>query len=77
MKIETKKFCVREGKPVKLKKWPARVKPFYKSKEDYKTILETHIQELSARQSLLYAFNRYALLLIFQAMDAAGQGRRD
>ena len=73
MKIETKKFCVREGKPVKLKKWPARVKPFYKSKEDYKTILETHIQELSARQSLLYAFNRYALLLIFQAMDAAGK----
>jgi PPK2 family polyphosphate:nucleotide phosphotransferase len=28
---------------------------------------------LSARQSLLYADNRYALLLIFQAMDAAGK----
>jgi PPK2 family polyphosphate:nucleotide phosphotransferase len=73
MKIDIKKFRVREGKTVKLKKWPTKVKSFYKSKDDYKTILETHIQELSARQSLLYADNRYSLLLIFQAMDAAGK----
>ncbi len=73
MKIESNKFRVREGEKVKLKKWPTKVKPFYKSKEDYKTILETHIKELSARQSLLYADNRYSLLLIFQAMDAAGK----
>ena len=49
------------------------MKPFYKSKEHYRTILEAHIKELSARQSLLYAYDRYALLLIFQAMDAAGK----
>jgi PPK2 family polyphosphate:nucleotide phosphotransferase len=73
MKIESKKFRVREGEKVKLKKWPTKVKPFYKSKEDYKTVLETHIQKLSARQSLLYAYDRYAVLLIFQAMDAAGK----
>ena len=54
-------------------KWPTRIKPFYKSKDDYNTILETHIQELNERQSLLYADNRYSLLLIFQAMDAAGK----
>ncbi len=73
MKIESKKFRVREGEKVKLKKWPTKTKLFYKSKENYKTILETHIKELSARQSLLYAHDRYALLLIFQAMDAAGK----
>ena len=73
MKIESEQFRVREGKPVRLKKWPTRIKPFYKSKEDYKTVLETHIEELSGRQSLLYADNRYSLLLIFQAMDAAGK----
>jgi PPK2 family polyphosphate:nucleotide phosphotransferase len=73
MKIEIKKFRVREGESVKLKKWPTKTKPFYKSKDDYKTILETHIKELTARQSLLYADNRYSLLLIFQAMDAAGK----
>jgi PPK2 family polyphosphate:nucleotide phosphotransferase len=73
MKIESKQFRVREGETVKLKKWPTKVKPFYKSKEDYQAVLEKHIQELSARQSLLYADNRHALLLIFQAMDAAGK----
>jgi PPK2 family polyphosphate:nucleotide phosphotransferase len=73
MKIESEAFRVREGEKVKLKKWPTKTRPFYKSKEEYKTILETHIEELSARQSLLYADNRYSLLLIFQAMDAAGK----
>jgi len=73
MKIESNKFRISEGESVKLKQWPTKVRPFYKSKEDYKTILETHIRDLSARQSLLYADNRYALLLIFQAMDAAGK----
>jgi PPK2 family polyphosphate:nucleotide phosphotransferase len=73
MKIESKQFRVREGETVKLKKWPTKVKPFYKSKEDYKNLLEAHTRELSARQSLLYADNRYSLLLIFQAMDAAGK----
>ena len=73
MKIESKKFRVREGEQVRLKKFPTNVKPFYKSKEDYKTILESHTKELSARQSLLYAGNHYSLLLIFQAMDAAGK----
>ena len=50
-----------------------QVKPFYKSKEHYQQILAEHIHELSGRQDLLYADNRYALLLIFQAMDAAGK----
>jgi PPK2 family polyphosphate:nucleotide phosphotransferase len=73
MNINSNDFRLPAGKKVKLKKWPTRTKAFYKSKEDYKTILETHIQELSARQSLLYADNRHSLLLIFQAMDAAGK----
>ena len=36
-------------------------------------ILSAHVKELSAQQELLYASNRYALLIIFQAMDAAGK----
>jgi len=73
MKIDIKPFRVPEGRKVDLKHWPTKVKPFYKSKEDYETILAKHIELLSARQSLLYAHDRYALLLIFQAMDAAGK----
>jgi len=73
MKISTKEFRVREGDKVNLKQWPTKVKPFYKSDEHYKELLAAHIKELSERQGLLYAHNRYALLLIFQAMDAAGK----
>src|ERR1017187_6743039 len=73
MKIESKAFRVREGEKVKLKKWPTKVKPFYKSKEHYQKLLEAHTREMSARQGLFYAHDRYALLVIFQAMDAAGK----
>ena len=73
MKIHSKPFRVREGEKVKLKQWPTKVKPFYQLKDDYQKTLAAHIKELSALQSLLYASNRHALLLIFQAMDAAGK----
>ncbi len=49
------------------------MKPFYASKQDYQKIIQEHIEELSSKQNLQYASNRYALLLIFQGMDAAGK----
>jgi PPK2 family polyphosphate:nucleotide phosphotransferase len=73
MKIKSKDFRVRPGAKVKLKKWPTKVKPFCKSKKQYKQLLEAHVEELSSLQQLHYASNRYALLLIFQGMDAAGK----
>jgi PPK2 family polyphosphate:nucleotide phosphotransferase len=73
MKIKSNDFRVQEGEPVDLKKWPTRVKPAYKSKKKYKKHLEEHVEELSELQRLHYASNRYSVLLIFQAMDAAGK----
>lgn len=73
MKIKSRDFQVQEGDKVNLKKWPTRVKPLYKSKEQYQKLLESQVSELSALQQLHYASNRYAVLLIFQAMDAAGK----
>ena len=73
MKIHAKDFRVAEGDTVDLKKWPTKVDPVYTSKDQYKVILEGHIEKLSAQQQLLYADNRHAVLLIFQAMDAAGK----
>ena len=73
VKIKPKHFRVPVGKEVRLKKWPTRVKPFYASKAQYARLLEEHIRELSRLQGLLYAHNRYSLLVIFQAMDAAGK----
>ncbi len=61
------------GKKVDLDKWPTLVKPVYKSKKEYNKLLQDQVEELSSLQRLHYASNRYAVLLIFQAMDAAGK----
>jgi len=73
MKIDPDDFRVKEGHTVALRNWPTKVKPVYKSKEHYHEILAAHVAQLSALQELLYASDRYAILLIFQAMDAAGK----
>jgi PPK2 family polyphosphate:nucleotide phosphotransferase len=73
MSIDVSRFRVPEGKRVDLKKWPTKVKPFYDSKEHYRLLLADHVDQLAERQDTLYAHDRYALLLIFQAMDAAGK----
>jgi PPK2 family polyphosphate:nucleotide phosphotransferase len=73
MKIPLKPFRVKEGDRVDLKQWPTKVKRFYQSKDDYDRLLAKHREEMSGLQTLLYAENKHALLLIFQAMDAAGK----
>jgi len=73
MRIKSKDFRVRPGEKVKLGKWPTRVKPFCKSKKRYQELLGEHVEQLSALQHLHYASHRYALLLIFQGMDAGGK----
>jgi PPK2 family polyphosphate:nucleotide phosphotransferase len=73
MQIKSTDFRVNEGAKVDLKKWPTRVHPSYKTGRQYKEMLAAHVKELSAQQELLYASNSYSLLLIFQAMDAAGK----
>jgi PPK2 family polyphosphate:nucleotide phosphotransferase len=66
-------FRVQENEMVNLDKWPTKVKPLYPSKKGYHELLDTQVKELSARQRLLYASNRHALLLIFHGMDSAGK----
>jgi PPK2 family polyphosphate:nucleotide phosphotransferase len=73
MEIDPKKFRVREGDKVDLDDWPTEVKPFYGSKDEYRQLLDGQVDAMSELQQLHYASNRYALLLIFQAMDAAGK----
>src|SRR2546422_7164671 len=73
MKIDSEDFRVRPGKKVKLRAWPTSVKAFFSSKNHYRSLLEEHIQKLSLLQSMLYACDQNAVLLIFQALDAAGK----
>jgi len=73
MKLHIDDFRVPAGKKVDLEKWPTRVEPVYGSKDEYEKHLRKQVEELSALQRLHYASNRFAVLLIFQAMDAAGK----
>ncbi len=73
MKINPEDFRLREGANVNLKKWPTLIDPVYGSKAQYAKLLEHHVEKLSAVQQLHYSTNRHAILIIFQAMDAAGK----
>jgi PPK2 family polyphosphate:nucleotide phosphotransferase len=73
MQIKSTDFLVREGRQVDLKKWPTLVDPVYRTTRHYRDLLSTHVRELQAQQEKLYASDSYSVLLIFQAMDAAGK----
>jgi len=73
VKIESDDFRVYAGKEFKLDDRPTVIKPYCKSKKQYRETLASHVEELSALQELHYASHRYALLLVFQGMDAAGK----
>jgi PPK2 family polyphosphate:nucleotide phosphotransferase len=73
MKIQPQDFMIPPDTKIRLREVATSVKPYFKSSKDYEAILAQHINDLSALQSLLYADDRYAVLLIFQAMDGAGK----
>jgi PPK2 family polyphosphate:nucleotide phosphotransferase len=73
MRIQSSDYRVRPRTEVDLKKRPTVERPAYRTKREYRDMLGAHVKELGAQQELLYASNRYALLMIFQGMDAAGK----
>ena len=73
MKINPQNYRMPAGTTVDLAQWPTRGPELYRSKKDYKKTLESQVESLSDLQRIHYASNRYALLLIFQAMDTAGK----
>jgi PPK2 family polyphosphate:nucleotide phosphotransferase len=73
MNIHSDDFKVLEGSNVVLDQWATEIDPFYGSKDKYHSSLKKQIETLSDNQQLLYASNKNALLIIFQAMDAAGK----
>jgi len=71
MKIE--KFLVPPGKKLNLKTHKPDFTGDYTDKENAENDLRDNIARLSELQDVLYAENKHALLIIFQAMDAAGK----
>jgi PPK2 family polyphosphate:nucleotide phosphotransferase len=73
MKLNIDDFKVKEGQKCDLSQWPTLTEPLYSSKKKYHKKLKKQINKLSDLQRLLYATNEHSVLLIFQAMDAAGK----
>jgi PPK2 family polyphosphate:nucleotide phosphotransferase len=73
MKLNIDDFKVKEGQKCDLSQWPTLTEPLYNSKKKYHKKLKKQIDKLSDLQRLLYATNEHSVLLIFQAMDAAGK----
>lgn len=71
--IGVQHFCVQPGRRVNLARWPTRVPDFYRDRQDADRQLATQVARTAGLQELLYASDRHALLLVFQAMDAAGK----
>src|SRR6185436_18475529 len=71
--MDAARFRVRPGQRVNLREWdPADTRPF-KNKRKAHGRLEQGIERLVSLQERLYAQDRWSVLLIFQAMDAAGK----
>ncbi len=73
MKNELDEYRVAAGSHVDLHKWPTRVKPQYRDDDDARLQLAEQVERTSELQDRLYASNSWSLLLIFQALDAAGK----
>jgi len=67
------KYKVVPGKEVHLKEWLTDDNDKPLSKEEGEELLKSDILKLSEMQEKLYASNRYSVLIVIQAMDAAGK----
>jgi PPK2 family polyphosphate:nucleotide phosphotransferase len=73
MTLDIKDLRVSSGRKMDLRRWATDVEPLYQSEKHYRKLLAEDVAALRALQRLLYASDSYALLLVFQGMDAAGK----
>ncbi len=71
--IDLSEFTFTGEKQLDLGNLPTQIPLLYADKKDYKNQLEDFQERIHDLQNVMYAHNRYSLLLIFQAMDAAGK----
>ena len=73
MKFNVDRFRVARGTRVDLTKWPTLAAPAYESDDHYAQLLKEYVGTINAQQQLLNASESFAVLVIFQAMDAGGK----
>ncbi len=73
LKIDLDDFEHTGEKEFHIAEAPTKIKDLYDDDADYEARMAEFREELDALQTKMYAHNRYGLLLIFQALDAAGK----
>ena len=73
LNIDISPFRYDGSKKLKLSEVPNTIDNIYTDKKNYKNLLNEYRDEIDELQNMMYAHDRYGLLLIFQAMDAAGK----
>jgi len=68
-----KAYCVERGKHFKLRDFDPADTAGIRSKEHATAALQKSLEQLADLQNKLYAQDQWSILLIFQAMDAAGK----
>ncbi|ADJ27815.1 polyphosphate kinase 2 family protein [Nitrosococcus watsonii] len=71
--INTDEFTFTGKKAVKLNEHETKHKDIYKNKADYHKLIKAFQKKINSLQRMMYAHDRYSMLLVFQAMDAAGK----
>jgi PPK2 family polyphosphate:nucleotide phosphotransferase len=66
-------FRVSSGKGFKLRKLPTKIPALFTDETDYLEKLGQYRDDLHEMQTQMYAHDRYSMLAVFQAMDAAGK----
>lgn len=71
--FDTDRFRYEGDKEFKLKKAPTDVDKLYEDKDHYEAMLRQQAADIDKWQERMYAHNRYGIVAVFQALDAAGK----
>ncbi|MCK8495678.1 polyphosphate kinase 2 family protein [Spirosoma sp. RP8] len=71
--FDTDSFRYDGDKPFKIKKAPTKVDDLYEDNDHYDTLRQQQAAEIDKWQERMYAYNRYGMVVVFQALDAAGK----
>ena len=71
--FEIERLIAPPAQKIKLQQYATDYTGTFRDKSDAKASREKNLKELTELQDILYAFDKHAILLIFQAMDAAGK----
>ena len=72
--IDAQEYCYTGRGKLNLRKWPTELKArLYEDKAELAILLKQFQENIDERQQQMYAQDKYAMLLVFQALDAAGK----